>query len=107
MLPFLAFLGHNAVYVLVGFLCFCWLKHGEGEEEPTTVQKHFEDGVQHSGTVIFLPVATRRRTRLEGILAVLGEIRGGGPVWDVESGGTVCVLVADCQRPQSRARLKP
>ncbi len=38
---------------------------------------------------------------------MLGEIRGGGPVWDVESGGTVCVLVADCQRPQSRARLKP
>jgi hypothetical protein len=38
---------------------------------------------------------------------VLGEIRGGGPVWDVESGGTVCVPVADCQRPQSTARLKP
>src|SRR6266576_3073199 len=75
----------------------------------------FEGGVQPSGAVIFLPVfgqpvATRRRTRLEGILAVLGEIRGGGPgspVWDVDSGGTVCVLVADCQRPQSRARLKP
>src|SRR4029077_5740256 len=69
-------------------------------------------GVQPSGAVIFLPVfgqpvATRRRTRLEGVLAVLGEIRGGGPVWDVESGGTVCVLVADCQWPQSRARLKP
>jgi hypothetical protein len=68
--------------------------------------------VQLSGTVIFLPVfgqpvATRRRTRLEGVLAVFGEIRGGGPVWDVESGGTVCVLVADCQWPQSRARLKP
>src|SRR6266508_4362337 len=42
-----------------------------------------------------------------GWLAMLGETRGGGPVWDVESGGTVCVLVADCQRPQSRARLKP
>src|SRR5664280_456932 len=72
----------------------------------------FEGGVQPSGAVIFLsvfgqPVATHRRTRLEGVLAVLGEIRGGGPVWDVESGGTVCVLVADCQRPQSRARLKP
>src|ERR1035438_1551591 len=53
------------------------------------------------------PVAARRRTRLEKVLAVLGEIRGGGPVWDVESGGPVCVLVADCQRPQSRARLKP
>src|ERR1019366_3321328 len=72
----------------------------------------FEGGVQPSGAVIFLsvlgqPVATHRRTRLEGVLAVLGEIRGGGPVWDVESGGTVCVLVVDCQRPQSRARLKP
>src|SRR5664280_321808 len=72
----------------------------------------FEGGVQPSGAVTFLsvfgqPVATHRRTRLEGVLAVLGEIRGGGPVWDVESGGTVCVLVADCQRPQSRARLKP
>jgi hypothetical protein len=32
---------------------------------------------------------------MEGFLAVLGEIRGGGPVWDVESGSTVCVLVAD------------
>jgi hypothetical protein len=41
------------------------------------------------------------------VLAVLGEIRAGGRVWDVEFGGTVCVLVADCQRPQSRARLKP
>src|SRR2546425_151580 len=44
---------------------------------------------------------------LSGVLAVLGEIRGGGPVWDVESAGTVGVLVADCQRPQSRACLKP
>ena len=40
MLPFLAFLGHNAVYLLAGFLCFCWLEHEEDEEEPTTVQKH-------------------------------------------------------------------
>jgi hypothetical protein len=33
MLPFRAFLGHNAVYLLAGFLCFCWLKHEEDEEE--------------------------------------------------------------------------
>jgi hypothetical protein len=32
MLPSLAFLGHNAVYLLVGFLCFCWLKHVPGEK---------------------------------------------------------------------------
>jgi hypothetical protein len=93
------------------FLCFCWLKHEEDEGSlPLCIA--FEGGVQHSAAVIFLlvfgqPVATRRRTRLEGVLAVLGEIRGGGPVWDVESGGTICVLVADCQRPQSRVGLKP
>jgi hypothetical protein len=31
MLPSLAFLSHNAVYLLVGFLCFCWLKQEEDE----------------------------------------------------------------------------
>jgi hypothetical protein len=41
MLPVLAFLGHNALYVLVGFLCFCWLKQ---EEEATTVEKHSREG---------------------------------------------------------------
>jgi hypothetical protein len=111
MLPFPAFLGHNAVYLLAGFLCFCWLKQEEGEEEPTTVQKHSREGY-NLAALVFLPVfgrpvATRRRTRLQGVLAVFSEIRGGSTVWDVESGGTVCVLVADCQWPQSRARLKP
>ena len=90
--------------------------HNIGRDQPrghhvATVQKHSR-GVQPSGAVIFLPVigqpvATRRRTRLEEVLAVFGEIRGGGPVWDVESAGTVCVLVSDCQWPQSRACLKP
>jgi len=111
MLPFLAFLGHNAVYVLAGFLCFYWLKH-EDEEDPTKVQKHTREGYNIAALLFFFPVfgqpvATRRGPRLEGVLAVLGEIRGSGPVWDVESRGTVCVLVADCQRPQSRARLNP
>jgi hypothetical protein len=36
MLPLLAFLGHNLLYVLVGLLCFRWLKHNE-EEDSTTV----------------------------------------------------------------------
>jgi uncharacterized membrane protein len=27
MLPFLAFLGHNAVYLVAGFLCFSQQKH--------------------------------------------------------------------------------
>jgi len=97
MLPFLAFLGHNAVYLLAGFLCFCWLKHEEDVPLPRML-------LQPSSAVIFLPVfgqpvATRRRTRLEGVLAVFGEIRGGGAVWDVESGGTVCVVVRQIVAP--------
>ena len=53
MLPFLAFLGHNAVYLLAGFLCFCWLKHEEGEEEPTTVQKHSREGYNLAALLFF------------------------------------------------------
>ena len=34
LLPSLAFLGHNALYVLVGLLCFRWLKN-EAEESTT------------------------------------------------------------------------
>ena len=36
---------------------------------------------------------------------MLGEIRGGGPVWDTQFGCTVFVLVADCEWPKSRASL--
>jgi hypothetical protein len=39
MLPFLAFLGHNAVYLLAGFLCFCWLRDEEDEEEPLVYRR--------------------------------------------------------------------
>jgi hypothetical protein len=53
MLPFLLFLGHNAVYVLVGFLCFCWLKHGEDEEDPATVQKYARDSYNIAALLLF------------------------------------------------------
>ena len=53
MLPFLAFLGHNAVYVLVGFLCFCWLKHVEDEEKSTTVQKHSRESYNIAALLFF------------------------------------------------------
>src|SRR5713101_8445703 len=52
MLPFLAFLGHNAVYVLAGFLCFYWLKH-EDEEESTNVQKHSREGYNIAALLFF------------------------------------------------------
>src|ERR1017187_8559949 len=53
MLPLLAFLGHNAVHLLTGFLCFCWLKHEEYEEEPSSVQKHSREGYNLAALLFF------------------------------------------------------
>ena len=64
MLPFLAFLGHNAVYLLTGFLCFCWLKHEDGEEEPATVQKHSREG--YNIAALFFLFLDNLMRRVEG-----------------------------------------
>src|SRR5438128_12393753 len=45
-------LGHNTVHVLVGFLCFYWLKH-EDEEESTKVQKHSREGYNIAALLFF------------------------------------------------------
>ena len=69
-------------------------------EALTTVQKHSREGYNLAALLflfLFLDGDLLRRVEgqgLEGVLAVFGEIRGGGPVWDVESGGTACILVA-------------
>jgi hypothetical protein len=66
MLPFLAFLGHNAVYLLAGLLCFCWLKHEEEEEEPTTVQKHSREGHNIVALLFFFLFLDNLLRRVEG-----------------------------------------
>ena len=66
MLPFLAFLGHNAVYLLAGFLCFSWLKHEEDEEEPTAVQKHSRTGYNIAALLFFLLFLDNLLRRVEG-----------------------------------------
>ena len=65
MLPFLAFLGHNAVY-LAGFLCFCWLKQEEDEEELTTVQKHSREGYNLAALLFFFLFLDNLLRRAEG-----------------------------------------
>ena len=67
MLPLLAFLGHNAVYLLAGFLCFCWLKHEEDEEEPTTVQKHSREGYNLAALLFFFLFLDNLLRRVEGL----------------------------------------
>jgi hypothetical protein len=39
---------------LAGFLCFCWLKQEEGEEEPATVQKHSREGYNLAALLFFV-----------------------------------------------------
>jgi len=66
MLPSPVFLGHNAVYLLVGFLCFCWLKHEENEEEPTTVQNHSRAGYNIAALLFFFLFSDNLLRRVEG-----------------------------------------
>ena len=111
MLPFLAFLGPQRG-VFPGWLPMPLLAEA-GRRRGGTYHRAeaFEGRVQHSGAVISLPVfgqpvATRRRTSLEGFWPCSGRFEVV-VLFGMLSGGTVCVLVSDCQRPQSRARLKP
>ena len=65
-LPFLAFLGHNVVHLLTGFLCLCWLKHEEDEEEPGSVQKHSREGYNLAALLFFFLFSDNLLRRLEG-----------------------------------------
>jgi hypothetical protein len=58
--------GHNVVYLLAGFLCFCWLKHEEDEEEPTTVQKHSRAGYNIAALLFFFLFLDNLLRRAEG-----------------------------------------
>ena len=99
------------MYSLAGFLCFCWLKQEEDEEEPTTVQKHSRAGYNIAALLFLFLFLDNLLRRAEG-QAWKGFWPCSGRfevvvLFGMLSGGTVCVLVSDCQRPQSRARLKP
>jgi hypothetical protein len=64
MLPLLAYLGHNALYILAGLICFHWLK--DDEEESTSADAHSRVGYNFAAlcrAAVFLfvfgqPVAT-------------------------------------------------
>src|SRR5262245_61498913 len=82
MLPLLAFLGHNALYVLSGLLCFRWLKH-EGEES-TTAEKHSREGYNIAALLFFFLFLDNLLRRVEG--------QGWGGFWPCSGGFEVMVL---------------
>jgi hypothetical protein len=51
MLPLLAYLGHNALYILTALICFRWLKHEE--EESTAADEHARDGYNVAELLFF------------------------------------------------------
>src|SRR6516225_3148062 len=64
MLPLLAFLGHNLLYVLVGLLCFRWLK--DDEEESTTADEHSRDGFNIAALLFFFLFLDNLLRHVEG-----------------------------------------
>ena len=51
MLPLLAYLGHNALYILVALICFHWLKNDE--EESTSADEHSRVGYNYAALLFF------------------------------------------------------
>ncbi|PYT64552.1 MAG: hypothetical protein DMG42_34575, partial [Acidobacteria bacterium] len=51
---------------LAGFLCFCWLKQEEDEEELTTVQKHSREGYNLAALLFFFLFLDNLLRRAEG-----------------------------------------
>ena len=51
MLPMLAFLGHHALYIVTGLICFRWLK--DEEDESTTADEHGQESYGIAGLLFF------------------------------------------------------
>ena len=65
-LPFWAVLGHNILYIAVGFGWLCFADHGATEEEVTIRQGHGGYGHQLAALVCFFIFADNVLRRIEG-----------------------------------------
>ncbi len=64
MLLLLAFVGHNALYILTGFISFCWLTHEE--EEPNAAEKYSRDRYNIAALLLFFVFLDNLLRRFEG-----------------------------------------
>ena len=51
MLPWLVFLSHNALYILIALISFRWLE--DEDQEPTTADKHSQEGYAIAALLFF------------------------------------------------------
>jgi hypothetical protein len=59
-----AYLGHNALYILAGLICFHWLKNNE--EESTSADKHSRVGYNFAALLFFFLFLDNLLRREEG-----------------------------------------
>src|SRR5215468_7811837 len=64
VLPLLAYLGHNALYILAGLICFHWLK--DDEEESTSADAHSRVGYNFAALLFFFLFLDNLLRREEG-----------------------------------------
>jgi hypothetical protein len=99
LLPFWAVLGHNILYITVGFVWLSFADDGTAEEEVTIRQGHGAYRHQLAALVCFVIFADNVLRRIEGIRGddmVLGEFGPMGTdhrVWDTQCGFAASVLV--------------
>ena len=82
MLPLLAFLGHNALYILTAFICFRWLK--DDEQESTSEDEHSRYGYNIAALFFFFLFLDNLLRRQEG--------QGWGGFWPCSGELDVVVL---------------
>ena len=64
MLPLLAYVGHNTLYILAGLICFHWLK--DDEEESTSADAHSRVGYNFAALLFFFLFLDNLLRREEG-----------------------------------------
>jgi hypothetical protein len=64
VLPLLAFLGHNALYILTALISFHWLK--DDEEESTTADRYSRDGYNITALLFFFLFLDNLLRHVEG-----------------------------------------
>ena len=82
MLPLLAILGHNALYILTALISFRWLK--DDEEESTSADKHSRVGYNFAALLFFFLFLDNLLRRQEG--------QGWGGFWPCSGRLHVVVL---------------
>ena len=65
LLPLWVILGHNALYILVGFIWLCFVDHGD-DEESLAIRPNPPHSYQYAGMLCFLLFVDNLLGRMEG-----------------------------------------